>query len=241
VTVPSETPDTECPTRSYYVTDGGATENLGLLSALYALRQAITNLKKTAAEDIPEIHLVLLEASATTYDYTPDRGINAASGGSKERLTGGLTTTLLEEISADLAQPPASIAPIQIHDLALPLAFRSRGGFGTHWMFPGSIEIANPRTPLPAPWYAGLQWWRPKHRHRTVSLDRDGLLALWTELHDPDVPFCGGGDTPVRNESMQTVADWVCGNVGAERLPADVHIRQWQKLVAALAKYRTGS
>ena len=229
VTVPSEKPDAECPTRSYYVTDGGATENLGLVSALYALNKALADIRKSDPTKIPDIHLVLLEASATTYDYTPDRGINAASGGSKERLTGGLTVELLK-------QAYAMSPTIKIHDLAMPLAFRSRGGFGTHWMFPDAIVIANPRTPHPAPWYTSLEWWRGRHQKGTASLDRDELITLWTELHDPDVKFCGEGPfTPPRDSPMQTVADWVCGVTGTERLPQDIHVKQWRDLVQALA------
>jgi len=45
VDVASETKDAACPERSYYVTDGGATENLGLVSALYALRAALKQLQ----------------------------------------------------------------------------------------------------------------------------------------------------------------------------------------------------
>lgn len=233
VTVPSELPDAECPTRSYYVTDGGATENLGLVSALYALNKALTDIRQTDPTKVPDIHLVLLEASATTYDYTPDRGINAASGGSKERLTGGLTVELLKEAFA--------VSPsIKIHDLAMPLAFRSRGGFGTHWMFPDTIVIANPRTPRPAPWYSSLEWWRNRHKKGIATLDRDELIELWTELHDPNIKFCGSGSfTSARDTSMQTVADWVCGVTGTEKLPEDIQVKEWQMLVQALNLART--
>ncbi len=235
VTIPSEAPDNECPMRSYYVTDGGATENLGLVSSLYALRRAVANIRKIDAARIPQIHLVLLEASATTYDYTPDRGINAASGGSKERLTGGLTLELLQEVSEMTKRTQPAASGVKVHDLAMPLAFRSRGGFGTNWMFPNSIEIANPRTPHPAPWYASFEWWRSRRQQATASLGRDELIELWTELHDPTVPFCGSGpQNPGRDQSMQTVANWICGVMGSESLPADIHVAQWQELVREL-------
>ena len=54
----------------------------------------------------------------------------------------------------------------------------------------------------------------------TASLDRDELIKLWTELHDPYVKFCGSGPfTLPRDTPMQTVADWVCGVTGTEVLP----------------------
>ena len=31
-----------------------------------------------------------------------------------------------------------------MHYLPLPVAFRSRGGFGTHWMFARNIRVTNP-------------------------------------------------------------------------------------------------
>jgi hypothetical protein len=52
----------DCPARSYYVTDGGAVENLGLLSALYALQSAIAKIPD--GRTLRPIHIVLAEASA---------------------------------------------------------------------------------------------------------------------------------------------------------------------------------
>ena len=234
VDVPAAVPDSRCPTRAYYVTDGGAVENLGLLSALYALRQALDSLRNAPATDIPQIHLVLLEASAATYDYTPDRGINAASGGSKERLTGGLTVELLTAIAAIADAAGRPLADIQVHDLAMPLAFRSRGGFGTNWIFPESIAIANPRAPRAVPWYHALSHWHAQHEHATAILGRSELMQLWTELHDPDSDFCSMSASPPRDAAMQTVADWICGRMGAEQLPPDTQVTQWHALVQAL-------
>jgi hypothetical protein len=229
VNVPAEMPDDECPERPYYVTDGGATENLGFVSALYALRKALRDMEASPGTDIPEIHLVLIEASATTYDYTPDRGINAATGGSKERLTGGLTVELVDEINREFKLARPNAAAIQSHYLVMPLAFRSRGGFGTHWMFPQSIVIENPRTPRPA---SGSGSGKGK-----VLLHRCNLIALWEQLHDPHEDFCGKGPfLAARAADMQTVVDWVCGRTAAEQLPPDLHIEQWRQLVKQLGR-----
>jgi hypothetical protein len=241
VTVPAARTDADdCPTRSYYVTDGGATENLGLVSALYALRQALRTFKKEDAGDVPEIHLILLEASATTYDYTPDRGINAASGGSKEQLTGGLTQELLEDVGEELDRLGRERKLVAIHYLAMPLAFRSRGGFGTHWMFPHSIDIENPRTPHPVRPALLTSWWQPQHERPTTSLNRCELINLWAQLHDPVHPFCSDPSSP-RNTHMQLVANWICGTVGNQALRPDQQISQWQLLVDSMRRWQPAS
>src|SRR5262249_53740125 len=66
-----------CRYLSYYATDGGAEENLGLISALYALESALAQVPEGAARPI---HVVIAEASAVTYDYSQDRGLSAALG-----------------------------------------------------------------------------------------------------------------------------------------------------------------
>ena len=37
--------------------------------------------------------------------------------------------------------------PLRLHYLPLPIAFRSRGGFGTHWMYADAIRVSNPLLP----------------------------------------------------------------------------------------------
>jgi hypothetical protein len=227
VDVMSATQDAVCPERSYYVTDGGTTENLGLLSALYALRAALKDLR---GQPIPEIHIVTIEASATAYDYTPDRGLNAAAGEAKERLTGGLTQELLDEVQ-ELSMQGTDSRRVHVHDLALPLAFRSRGGFGTHWMFPDSIVVENPRLAAPLSWYQRLPAeWRANGAPNAV-IDKTQLIELWTALHEPDQRFCS---RPWENDPRR-VADWICGkNIGGAELPQDIHITEWRDLIDSL-------
>jgi hypothetical protein len=59
-------------------------------------------------------------------------------------------------------------------------------------------------------------------------------MRLWTELHDPDTDFCSATFSPPRDAAMQTVADWICGRMGAEQLPPDTQVGQWRALVQAL-------
>ena len=226
VDVPSEVADAACPYRTYYVTDGGANENLGLVSALYALRGALGEL---APGDIPPLHIVTIEASESAYDYTPDRGIEAVLTSAKERLTGGLTQELLNDIEHLAIDPARDRSRVQIHDLAMPLVFRSRGGFGTHWMFPGSVVIANPRLPRPPAWYTHLIPNILSKESDSAALDQPQVVALWTALHDPDRDFC----SRACDKDSRRVAAWICGSdVGNPA--ADLHIAEWRHLVESV-------
>ncbi len=227
VNVEGETDDPVCPHRTYYVTDGGANENLGLVSALYALRGALA---KLSADEIPPIHIVTIEASETAYDYTPDRGINAVISSAKERLTGGLTQELLIDVE-QLAGAAGGGRRVQIHDLALPLAFRSRGAFGTHWMFPGSVVIANPRMAQPLAWYKHLIPDMLSKDSDSAVLHQQEIVDMWTALNDPDRDFCARTWLGVPGR----VAGWLCGAGGDTAVPAaDVHIVEWRRLVDAM-------
>jgi hypothetical protein len=241
VDVPADLPldvpaDPQCPMRSYYVTDGGATENLGLLSALYALRSALQTMPLEVRSELRAIHLVAIEASATTYDYTPDRGIGAATGGSKERLAGGLTEELLEDICRlyEPAAPPnrrCQTAHVKVHYLPLPLVFRSRGGIGTHWMFPRTIEVSNPRLPVLPTGLRGfaLRIFRPNRLHRQLS--EAELTNLWSALYQPVKPFCTSGLFE-SNANEKAVAEWICGIGGDTPLAEDKQIAAWREVVA---------
>jgi hypothetical protein len=86
--------------RSYYVTDGGAEENLGLISALYALESAVD--KIPSGVRIRPIHVVIAEASAVAYDYSQDRGLSvlpswalrhASPGGNQITSPGRISST----------------------------------------------------------------------------------------------------------------------------------------------------
>jgi hypothetical protein len=231
VNVASEAADAVCPDRTYYVTDGGANENLGLVSALYALRGALAEL---APGEIPPIHIVTIEASETTYDYTPDRGINAVIGSAKERLTGGLTQELLNDVEQRMVDAGGE-RRVQIHDLALPLAFRSRGAFGTHWMFPGSVVIANPRMAQPLAWYKHLIPNVLSKDSDTAVLDQRQIVDMWTALNDPDRDFCARA----RDKDPRRVAGWICGSGSDTAIPRDdVDIVEWRRLVEAVKSAR---
>jgi hypothetical protein len=197
---------------AYFVTDGGATENLGLISALVALRNTLAGLTAEDWGQLRPIHLVAIEASAVDYEYAQDRGIGAATGGSKERIAGGFTQLLLSEINKKLVHHGKS--EVKVHFLPLPLAFRSRGGFGTHWMYAKTIKVSNPLLVEMPPWYRKWQCWF--NSSCVVTLHQDDIAALWAGLFRSQGRFCDG-ELVLEDRKTQapkdalTVQNWVCG------------------------------
>lgn len=219
----------DCDTRSYFVTDGGATENLGLNTALLALIEATAH--RPADRSPRDIDLVLAEASALDFDYHQDRGLGAATEGARERLTGELTARLLAQLRQQVAP-----AQVRVHDLALPRVFRSRGGFGTHWMFPGSIRLHQPH-PLPAPsaWTEVLEQFSGQERH-WVTLNKPQLLELWGALYRRSGGFCTTPWGPDPSADLSTVSAWICGQGGGGTPAADGQLARWEALRTQLVR-----
>jgi hypothetical protein len=229
----------ECNAQSYFVTDGGATENLGLVSALFALRGTLAQLP--AGARLGDIHVLALEASAIDYDYRDDRGVGAATGGSKERINAGLTQLLLEEVGALVAARGASL---RVHYLPLPVAFRSRGGFGTHWMFARQVRVNNPLLAAAPGWRDRL--WTPFEDH--VDLSRNEVMVMWRALFDPREPLCAraaairrdGASAPAGwTPDVQQVTRWVCGHDDRRATPPllpDYQVEAWGTVVRELGR-----
>lgn len=227
-----------CARRSFFVTDGGATENLGLVSALYALREAVR--EADPATTLPPIHLLAIEASAVTYDYTEDRGIGAATGGAKERVTAGLTQELLTDIRTQLAARGRG-ETLGVHYLPLPMAFRSRGGLGTHWMFAQTFRVADPllaQTPN-----RFMAYWEGVFlRHpRYEMLTQKDVEFLWGRLFAPQGGFCarpftGTASTTPAEMRIQQVQDWICGHEswGDHVAQPDWQVSAWNETVRGL-------
>ena len=216
-----------CTVRSYYVTDGGATENLGLVSALLALENALTHVN--AKSRLRNIQIVMVEGSAFNYDYHQDRGVGAATDQSKERLTGRLTLELLRRVeqAAHAVDPDATIT---VYDFSLPRVFRSRGGFGTHWMFPENVRVTNPLTAtLPSAFQQVVAQYSGTERF-WVTLDKHQLLALWQGLFAASGEFCSSQWKPDPAKDLTTVSNWICGRdaVGALVSAQDATVKNWE-------------
>jgi hypothetical protein len=216
-----------CEYRSFYVTDGGAQENLGLISALYALESALEKLEGSGARIRP-IHVVIAEASALDYDYSQDRGVSVFLGGSRERLAGGLTGELRKRVDTRLKH--LNGAEVQYHFLSLPLAFRSHGGFGTHWLYAETFRLSDPQQRTTARQSSFVA----DTGGEKVTIDRKELEALWSALHDPNKPFCNPSSLP--DHEAEKVRTWVCGLGGGTG--RDLHMKGWQGLVDQMQRYR---
>jgi len=196
-----------------------------------------------AGTKLSAIHLLALEASAIDYDYSDDRGIGAATGGSKERINAGLTQTLLDEVRK-VAEQKHHVT-VTLHYLPLPVAFRSRGGFGTHWMFAPIVRVANPHLPeKPENSFFG------GNGRDTVDLDRAEVTATLRALFDPVEPICMRADriaqhpeTATRDYTLgwtvrtQRVARWICRYDDQRHREApmpDYLVDQWKKTIAFL-------
>ena len=221
--------------RSYYVTDGGATENLGLISALYALQSALENWPSGTA--LPKVHLVALEASASDFDYRQDRGLSTATGGSKERLAGGLTESLLDSLQSRIESlSGTSDAKMALHYLAMPLALRSRGGIGTHWMLANDILVTNPQRVLPLGFTARALAIGPGASDR-VRITRAELFQLLDAMHAPNGALCSSGTRFSRNAAK--VSEWIC--MGSLSGSADLHVQEWREITEAFRQYTRSS
>ena len=236
--------DGNCNGNSYYVTDGGATENLGLVSALYELRGILDSWQHASGSvsgvsaPPPQIDLIVIEASAITYDYTDDRGVGAATGGSKERINGGLTAELIASINERLGGLGAPT--LRLHYLPLPVAFRSRGGFGTHWMWADTIRVSNPlvvKLGNRAQQFVDQMTGRPAYAY----LDHQDVNTLWDALFDAHTDFCPAHVSGTA--ATERVAQWVCGcspRWGIEATP-DIQTAAWKQLLSDLGPPGKGS
>lgn len=230
VTLTDAVDEALCPKRSYFVTDGGALENLGLISALYALDSALAELRVRCAKQrctLPSIHIVIAEASATAYDYAPDRGLGVALGSAKERLTGELTNELLKRTRTAYAGLGGDADQLKPHYLPLPLTFRARGGLGTHWMLASRFELHDPR-----PRTVASAWSARMSAPRSVTITSDEIEQAWLALHDVHLPYCG--NRHYGTVVTDTVRRWICGTAKDGRA-RDLHIEAWQTIVDDLS------
>jgi len=230
-----------CTTRSYFVTDGGAMEDLGLISALMALKGALEDSRLRG--HAPQIHVVLAEASAFDYDYEQDRGVGVMTDTGKERLTGRLTLELRRQVEA--AAETGVARSVFFHDLSLPRLFRSRGGIGTNWMFPESVRIMDPQPLLlPNAWQRDVEQFTRLNRY-WVTLDRNAVLDVWADLFPAQtgVSFCQasswrGAEHGESNMKRETVRQWICGDQpkAGVKLAPDPQPSTWEQLRDVLAQ-----
>lgn len=236
VLIKNQDPNTPCGDRSYLVTDGGVEENLGLISALYAVDSALREITgrcpKEGSRDpwckrrLRAIHFVIAEASATGYDYEQDRGISTIWETAKDRMTGGLTNQLARSVEGRYLRSAMERLDKQLRFryLAMPLVFRSRGGIGTHWTHAEHFIFSDPR----------VRSVYPSWNVERVFLNWKEVTRIWTALHDPNQLYCEGKDYSYGGVNTDTVRRWICGSMYDGNQPRDLHVLEWRTLVGHL-------
>ena len=145
---PNAAVDLEDKKIRFWVTDGGAVENRGILSLLFALRDAVlTNADADVwSPELPRrIHIVVAEASAGGTGYSKFPGVSSKFG-APAQLGSQLMLELLEEIKDELERIGGKPARerIDIHYLGMPGPLRIDGGLGTHWMLARDVRLGDP-------------------------------------------------------------------------------------------------
>jgi hypothetical protein len=203
----------------HWVTDGGAADNRGIISLLYALRAALEAEKAKplrpqgdAGNDrVPEIHIIVAEASATSRDFTQDRGI-----GSKFEAAEKFASQLMVELLDDVDRLYENIAGpqrrVDLHYLAMPYVFRSRGGIGTHWRLPAVVTLRNP--------------WVSKADAEAFTFTGETVKRMIVALHAVDQTQ-QQDDQTANDPRLKDVQDWI---------RRDSHTRVWKGLVQCFGR-----
>ena len=160
--------------KRYWVTDGGAVENRGLVSLLLALRDSLEELKScqdgddgTPCPRIPDaIHILVAEASAGSTRFTQDRGAITTIA-AREKLANLAIEGLMREVQR------LSKNRVHLHYLAMPASLRVDGGFGTHWMQEEQVVLSEPPVR------------DPQHRRELTVDARNAYSVLYNLFRDP--------------------------------------------------------
>ena len=157
----------------YWVTDGGATDNRGIISLLYALEGAINaEIDCRAGAQVPPMAAAsdsgvgesasgpsrscgqpgersyppihIVMAEASATDPTYSQDRGITTTfGAAERFASQLMVDKLKQL-AKLYERRLGGDGIYLHKLAMPLTLRSAGGIGTHWMLPAHLTLREP-------------------------------------------------------------------------------------------------
>ncbi|MFO0941403.1 MAG: hypothetical protein U0930_11610 [Pirellulales bacterium] len=142
-----------------WVTDGGALENKGVIALLYTLLKTVERERQSLSDPneqkdaimLPDVSIVVFDASAGSVRYKHDQGLSAALG-APTRLANQLALELQNQLIANYAslhnELPAEIRgsnppKIELYEIPMPSCLRIDGGIGTHWMLPDTVTVSN--------------------------------------------------------------------------------------------------
>ncbi|MBD3646924.1 MAG: hypothetical protein HUJ31_05600, partial [Pseudomonadales bacterium] len=198
---------------SFLVTDGGAVENRGIISLLYGLESALNSFSKPAYQcRLPDIHVIVAEASASSIDYQNVRGLETALSGSLP-VAHQLFRELTDQIQAQYRSLGSACdghdRQMVVHYLPMPRVFRTRGGLGTHWMMPDTARFANPAIAD-----------KRKAGDEAIELDQASVEALLVTLHSNRLAC-----SELLDEEARPLCDWIA---------RDPHADRWRELLERL-------
>jgi len=192
--------------QQYWVTDGGALDNRGAFSLFLALELD----DDTKLEKRPLI--VVVDASATSIDYNPTRGISAGLSASRHVMN-QLLESKLDRLF--LGQRP------QFYDIVMPTVIGARGGLGTHWKMQSETIFADPTEP-------------EADEALEISLSKDEVLDLILSLYSP-------GECKKRIKADETLKKWICAGYGKDGNAADAWWALQQTLRNVTGARKAGS
>ena len=150
----------------YWVTDGGAVDNRGLEMMLYALREMLGS---HTEGPLPNIHVIVADASALSTGFEQDRGISAMSGAGAH-----YASHLDAELVAGIKKLYPGKERFTFSYVMMPDILRQSGSFGTHWMLQHSIKVRHRRdTDLSA----------SKDDHDSLTISGEEMVQLIRTLH----------------------------------------------------------
>ena len=195
--------------RRYWVTDGGATDNRGIISLLYALKHAVTSNGVIPRSELRDVDIIIAEASATSLAYTQDRGTGGIFGAAQK-----FASQLMLELKQDLENIYGD--KIRFHYLSMPMVLRSGGGVGTHWMLPANVTFKRP--------LAQSNMGGDEAASKEVTLSGDQVRSIIDALHA--VPPIG--NTGLADSKEQLVWDWITADWFTN------HPTTWEQVVTKL-------
>jgi hypothetical protein len=190
----------------YWITDGGAADNRGILSLLYALKGAVNaehdaycnnDCDGSTGRSRPDIHIILADAGAASLVYSQDRGVSAPFGAS-ERFASQIMVDVYKEVKATYGKLKGKI---HFHNLSMPLTLRSGGGIGTHWMMPRKVSLGRP--------FGHRRTVRSDIPHKAPQSGENLFTRLWrfVSFHEPDVVELDAGEAIALVEILHRVGD----------------------------------
>jgi hypothetical protein len=198
----------------YWVTDGGAADNRGLVSLLYALRHALVKLEQAPRPGpLPALYVVVAEASKEGFDFKQDRGIGAKSGAA-EKFATQLSAALWLDIEARYQALGGKPENLRMYYLAMPLSLRARGGLGTHWILPNTVRLRDAVVPDP-----------DASDPSSVVLSGVQVRTIIDQLHSVERDPCDHVDA-MSDPRLRDVWKWICKD--------PVHGKEWHRLEADL-------